>query len=143
MLGWQWLVMGMLLLGAEMFLIDAQFYLVFLGVAAVLVGGAVWSGLSLSTPEQFLLFAVLSVVALLLFRKQLYQKLRQPDGDVPEALSVGDHVVLTDTLVPGQTSRVEYRGTTWLVRNVDTQSLSGEVVISHVEGLTLLVKQSR
>ena len=35
---WGWLVVGALLLGVEMFVIDAQFYLVFLGVAAALVG---------------------------------------------------------------------------------------------------------
>ena len=33
---WSWMVLGALLLGAELIAIDAQFYLIFLGVAAVL-----------------------------------------------------------------------------------------------------------
>jgi len=35
---WGWLVLGIGLLGVEMFVVDAQFYLVFIGVAAALVG---------------------------------------------------------------------------------------------------------
>ncbi len=35
---WGWLVVGIGLLGVEMFVIDAQFYLVFLGASAALVG---------------------------------------------------------------------------------------------------------
>jgi hypothetical protein len=37
---WGWIVAGALLLGAET-VVDAQFYLVFLGSAAVLTGGVV------------------------------------------------------------------------------------------------------
>ena len=35
---WGWLVLGIGLLGVEMFVIDAQFYLVFIGVSAAVVG---------------------------------------------------------------------------------------------------------
>ena len=35
---WGWLVMAAMLLAFELFVIDAQFYLVFLGVSAALVG---------------------------------------------------------------------------------------------------------
>ena len=35
---WAWLVLGICLLGAEMFVIDAQFYLVFIGLSAAVVG---------------------------------------------------------------------------------------------------------
>lgn len=35
---WTWCIVGMLLFGLELFAIDAQFYLVFAGVAAVVVG---------------------------------------------------------------------------------------------------------
>ena len=34
---WQWVVLGVILLSAEM-LVDADFYLVFVGLSAVLVG---------------------------------------------------------------------------------------------------------
>jgi membrane protein implicated in regulation of membrane protease activity len=35
---WGWIIVGALLMGAELFVIDAQFYLVFLGVSAIAVG---------------------------------------------------------------------------------------------------------
>ena len=35
---WAWLVLGAFLFGAELFAIDAQFYLIFLGVSAAIVG---------------------------------------------------------------------------------------------------------
>ncbi|TDJ16346.1 MAG: NfeD family protein, partial [Deltaproteobacteria bacterium] len=37
MVWWQWIVLGVVLLGAEM-MVDAEFYLVFLGVSALTVG---------------------------------------------------------------------------------------------------------
>ena len=39
---WGWMILGAILLGAELFSIDAQFYLVFLGLAAAFVGAASW-----------------------------------------------------------------------------------------------------
>ena len=138
--GWGWLVIGALLLGAEMFLVDAQFYLVFLGAAALLTGALVWLGLPLSVNVQWLLFAILSVASMWTFRKRLYQHLRKPQDIVPEALSVGDRLQLPEPLAPGQSCRVEYRGTSWTARNAGTVALSGEVIIARVEGLTLLVQ---
>lgn len=139
---WAWLVMAAMLLSAEMFLLDAQFYLVFFGVAAAIVGALGLAGIAIPEAGQWLLFALLSVVAMLTFRKRLYERLRKPTDTVPEALSVGDHVSLPESLAPGQSCRVEYRGSNWTARNVDEHTLSGEVVIAHVEGLTLLVRQT-
>jgi membrane protein implicated in regulation of membrane protease activity len=137
---WGWLVIGALLFSAEMFLIDAQFYLVFLGAAALVVGLLGWFGLPLPEAAQWLLFAVLSVLAMLGFRKRMYELLRKPQDTVPDSLTVGDRVQLPETLAPGQACRVEYRGSSWTARNIGSNPLSGEVVIAKVEGLTLLVQ---
>ena len=40
-----WLIIGAALLALELLLIDAQFYLVFLGLAAMATGFALWAGL--------------------------------------------------------------------------------------------------
>ena len=139
---WAWLVMAAMLLSAEMFLVDAQFYLVFFGVAAAIVGSLGLLGVALPDAGQWLLFALLSVVAMLTFRKRLYDRLRKPMDKMPDGMSVGDRVELPESLAPGQTCRVEYRGSSWTARNVDQHTLSGEVVIAHIEGLTLLVRQA-
>jgi membrane protein implicated in regulation of membrane protease activity len=139
---WAWWVMAALLLSAEMFLVDAQFYLVFFGIAAAIVGSLGLLGIAIPEAGQWLLFSLLSVVAMLTFRKRLYERLRKPMDTVPEALSVGDRVSLLESLAPGQSCRVEYRGSSWTARNIDQHALSGEVIIAQVEGLTLLVRQA-
>jgi len=139
--GWSWLVIGALLLGSEMAFIDAQFYLVFLGVAALLVGFVGFAGLALSPLTQWLLFAALSLLSMATFRKRLYQKLRGSAEGVPATTRIGDQVQLPKHLPPGQSCRVEYRGSTWTARNIDDLDLSGTAEIAQIDGLTLLVRR--
>ena len=58
---WSWMVLGAILLGAELFAIDAQFYLVFLGVSAALVGLAALLGIEMAEWVQWTTFAVSSM----------------------------------------------------------------------------------
>ncbi|MEY4761666.1 MAG: hypothetical protein RLZZ200_1522 [Pseudomonadota bacterium] len=135
-----WMIAGILLFAIEMAVIDAQFYLVFMGASALLVGVVEWAGLSLSGAGQWLLFAVLSLVAMLGFRKRLYTHLRTPRDPLPDASGVGERVRLPQALPPGESCRVEYRGSSWTARNVGDITLTGEVSIAHIEGLTLHVR---
>jgi membrane protein implicated in regulation of membrane protease activity len=77
---WAWMILGAVLFGAELFAIDAQFYLVFLGVSAAIVG--LLSLLGLAAPEwvEWLVFAGLALISMFTFRKALYEKIR---GNVP------------------------------------------------------------
>ena len=138
---WGWLVIGAILLGTEMFVIDAQFYLVFFGVAAAIVGLFGLAGAPWPDWAQWLAFAALSIFALVGFRRRIYAKFRRSVGPVEAPLHVGDRVALDCALAPGQTCRVEYRGSTWTARNVDVAPLSGEVEIASIDGLTLHVRK--
>ena len=73
---WAWMILGAVLLGAELFAVDAQFYLVFLGVSAAVVGLGVLFGITMPEWVQWLAFAVISVIFFVTFRKALYVKLR-------------------------------------------------------------------
>ena len=139
---WAWLVLGIGLLGAEMFVIDAQFYLVFIGLSAVVVGLLGLAGIQMPEWAQWMIFSVLAIVAMLAFRRRLYEMLRGGVGQVDERLTVGDRVVIVSRLEPGQSERVEYRGTTWTARNTDSRAIEAgrEAVIAQVDGLTLHVK---
>jgi inner membrane protein len=141
---WGWLVVGALLLATEMFVIDAQFYLVFLGVSAALVGLFGLAGIGLPEWAQWLAFAALSLITMFAFRKRVYQLVRGRTGIVEERLTLGDRVMVPARLDPGQTCRVDYRGSTWTARNVDAVALEAgrEAVIAHVDGLTLHVKSA-
>jgi membrane protein implicated in regulation of membrane protease activity len=76
------------------------------------------------------------------FRKRLYEQVRGNAGHVDERLTVGDRVVITARLEPGQSGRVDYRGTSWTARNTGTAAIEAgrEAVIAEVDGLTLHVK---
>jgi membrane protein implicated in regulation of membrane protease activity len=139
---WGWLVIGALLFGSEMFVVDAQFYLVFFGAAAAVVGLIGLMGIALPEWGQWLAFAALSIVAMVGFRDRIYTKVRKRGGSVEAPLQSGDRVGLMQPLEPGKTCRVEYRGSTWTARNVDQTTLAGDVEIVRVDGLTLHVRRT-
>jgi membrane protein implicated in regulation of membrane protease activity len=139
---WGWFVLAAALLSVELFVIDAQFYLVFLGVSAALVGLLDLADPTMAAWQQWLAFAVLALVTMVAFRERFYQLVRKRTGHVEQPLTLGDRVVIPVRLEPGQTCRAQYRGSSWTARNVDQQAIDAgkEAVISHVDGLTLHVR---
>lgn len=136
---WAWLILGIGLLGVEMFVIDAQFYLVFVGISAVVVGLTGLSGVMLPQWGQWLVFAVLSLAAMFAFRRRIYELVRGRSGHVQERVTSGDRVVVPMRLEHGQECRVEYRGSSWTARNVDAAAIQAgaEAEIVSVAELTL------
>lgn len=140
---WGWIIFGALLFGSELMFIDAAFYLVFIGLAAILVGLVELLGGNLEYWIQWMLFAGLSLVSMVLFRKQLYEKLRGGSGPGYEAGPAGETIKLEENLGPGDSCRMSYRGTTWTALNNGADAmLKGENVRIHaVDGLTLKVEK--
>ncbi len=139
---WGWLVLGAVLLASEMFLLDAQFYLVFLGVSAALVGLFGWAGIDLPEWGEWLAFGAFSLVTMVAFRQRVYQLVRGRTGFVEERVMPGDRVVVPTLLAVGETCRVDYRGSSWSARNVGDRPIDAgrEAVIAHIDGLTLHVR---
>ncbi|MDA0706801.1 MAG: NfeD family protein [Proteobacteria bacterium] len=137
---WSWMILGAVLLGAEMFAVDAQFYLVFLGVSAALVGLSALFGIAIPEWGQWLAFAVLSLLFFFTFRRTLYLKIRGGGENYPETMS-GESVEITADLAPGAEARTQLHGSDWTVRNVGTQVINGgsRARVVHVNGLTLHV----
>ena len=137
---WGWMILGAVLLGAELFAIDAQFFLVFLGVAAVLVGAVGLFGIALPEWGQWLAFAILSLLFMFSFRKSLYEKIRGGAKGFHETIS-GNTIEIIADLAPGADARAEYRGTNWTIRNVGDETIAGgsRAVVTKVDGLTLHV----
>lgn len=139
---WSWMVVAALALAVEMFVLDAQFYLVFFGISAAIVGLLGLSGVAMPDWVQWLALSVLAVVSMVTFRKRTYELVRKRTGHVEERLTVGDRVTVPVRLEPSQTCRVDYRGSSWTARNVDELPIEAgrEAIIARVDGLTLMVR---
>lgn len=141
---WGWMVLGVFLLASELLMIvDAAFFLVFIGAAAIATGAVVLSGLPLAIWAQWLLLSALALVSMVLFRKRLYDKLRAPGVGYEGGMN-GEWLRLEQTLEPGASARQSYRGTDWTVVNRGATALVGgtEVRIDRVEGLTIILADS-
>ncbi|MGP8034392.1 MAG: NfeD family protein [Steroidobacteraceae bacterium] len=137
---WGWVIAGAILLGAELSFVNAQFYLVFVGSAAILVGLATLA-LPLAEWLQWALFAVLAVVSMVGFRSRIYQRFR---GTLPVVHTgpKGGLITLPVALGAGDSCQAEYGGTFWTVRNDGSTTLpaGSRARIVSVQSLTLLVK---
>jgi len=141
MLWWHWMILGAVILGAELFAIDAQFYLVFIGLSAALVGLAGLVGISMPEWAQWTAFGVLSLSSFFTFRKSLYQKIRGGAVGFRATIS-GETVNIRKDLAAGSEARAEFRGTKWTVRNTGAESIAAgtRAKVVKVDGLTLHVE---
>ena len=138
---WAWVTVGVVLLGSELAFVDAQFYLVFLGAAALVVGVLDLSGWLPAAWLQWLVFAALAASSMVTFRRRIYGRLRH-ELPVMNQGPVGEYVVLPGALPPGDGCRVELRGSTWNAINGGAMPLAaGERArIDRVDGLTLVIR---
>ena len=141
---WSWMVIGTLLLGAELFAIDAQFYLIFIGAGAIAVGLTLFLGLDLPVWAQWLAFAVLSLGFMVTIRGKLYTTLRGTKTPLGSG-AVGKTIVIPEELPPGRSCRAEFRGSTWQALNIGEEVIpaDGPAIIDLVDGLTLHVRSAR
>jgi len=137
---WAWIGVGAVLLGSELAFIDAQFYLVFVGGSALVVGFLELMGLVPDEWLQWALFGLLAVLSVVIFRRRIYGLMRRKLPDMKQG-PVGEIVVLPAPLKPGDSCRVEYCGSTWNATNGgQSLILAGQRArIDRVNGLTLVI----
>lgn len=117
MLWWHWLVLGLILVGGEM-ATPGGFYVIFFGVAALVVGVLAFLNLAGALWLQWLLFSVISVVSLALFRNPLTRRFNLSDhGPADIDTLVGEIAFPLEDIAPGSVGKVELRGTVWNARN--------------------------
>jgi membrane protein implicated in regulation of membrane protease activity len=137
---WVWLLAGLGLLGFEL-LTPGGFFILFFGLGALIVGALAGLGLTEPVWLQWLLFSLLSVGSLLLFRRRLLAWLQSPEARAAVGL-VGDVAVLLDDVPPGAVGKAELRGTAWSVRHDGPETLARgrRCRVERVDGLTLHVR---
>ncbi len=136
---WDWFIAGLVLVILEIFAPGAVF--LWLGIAAAMVGAVVFFAPYLDWKFQFTLFAVLSVVSIVVSRR--YLKRRPLETDHPNlnrrgAQYVGRDLILDAALSGGQ-GRLRVDDTTWRVEGPDLP-VGAKVRVTAVNGATLKIE---
>src|ERR1700722_19186418 len=137
---WAWIAVGAVLLGSELAFVDAQFYLVFVGASALAVGLLQITGLNMAVWLQWLIFAALAATSMLTFRRRIYERMRR-GLPAMKGGPAGETVTLPQELTPGESCRLEFRGSSWSAVNGGKAVIAAgaKARIERVDGLTLVV----
>jgi membrane protein implicated in regulation of membrane protease activity len=127
-------------LGSELAYVNAQFYLVFVGASAFVVGMVQLTGLGMPEWLQWLVFAALAATSVFTFRRRIYESMRRKLPAMKGG-PAGEVITLPTELSPGETCRLEYRGGSWSAINGGKVAIpaGARARIDRVDGLTLVV----
>jgi hypothetical protein len=138
---WIWVLGGLVLLLAEV-LTPGGFFVVFFGAGAILVGALKLVGWGGPAWAEWLVFTVLSVVSLVLFRDPLMRRFNLKGGKPTVDRMEGERALVTEDVAPGGTGKAEMRGTSWTARSAGAATLvrGQRCRVERVEGLTLWLR---
>lgn len=135
---WMWLTLGVLLAAAE--IVAPGFFLMWLGLAAIITGVAAWV-LPIGAAVQVGLFAVLSILAVYASRQWLAKNpVTSDDPHLNDrgARLVGEVVTVVEAIADGR-GRVKVGDTVWNARGGDAAE-GTKVRVTGSDGSTLLVE---
>jgi inner membrane protein len=138
---WHWLAIGLILVALEM-AASGGFYVIFFGIAALAIGGLHFLDLAGPAWFQFLLFSVVSVGSLVLFRSRLMRWLHLDQAGRDVDSLVGEIATPLDDIVPGAVGRAELRGTVWSARNAGQLAIirGQRCTVVRVDGLMIFLQ---
>lgn len=136
---WLWLLAGSVLLGLEI-ITPGGFYVFFFGIGAIVVGLLAAAGIAGPVWMQWLLFGVISIAALALFRRPLLRKFSVSDR--PVDTMVGEVAVALADIQADGIGKAELRGSVWTARNEGPVDIAAgqRCRVQRIEGLTLHVR---
>jgi membrane protein implicated in regulation of membrane protease activity len=120
---WLWVALGVVLAAIEL-ATPGGLVLIFFAVGALAVGALALLDVVTATWAQWLLFPIVALVTLRLFRQPLMGRLRTGDEADRVDTLVGELAMPSADIPPGGHGRAELRGSTWNVRNVTAVPLS-------------------
>jgi membrane protein implicated in regulation of membrane protease activity len=129
-----WLVIGLLLLGAE--LLTGTFVMVMFGVSALVVSFLTWLNLLPTTTYQLLAFGLFCLISILLFKDKLKSALTGKTSN-SYGSDFGATIKLPADLAPNAMTEVDYQGAKWTLVNSSAQffTKNQEVKIARVDGV--------
>ncbi len=137
---WHWLIIAVVLISIEMLLVGS-FYLLWMGIAAGVVGVLLFLIPGLSFLVQALIFTVLSVVTLVAYKQ--YQRNNPVLSDQPNLNRRGEQYIgrvftLENPIVNG-VGKVRVDDSTWKISGAD-MTTGTKIKVTAVEGTTFLVE---
>ena len=141
-----WFLIGLGLALAE--LAVPGVILIFFGLGAWLAALTTWLNLTTSLDSQLLVFAITSVVLLVLMRRWIKGRMyghvkEEQDLNVDLEEFVGHRVTVTQPIEPGRSDgRVEFKGAGWHAIADETIPAGEQAVIEKVDGITLKVHKA-
>ena len=133
-----WAVMGLLLLGLEMF--TGTFVVLFFSIGAFVTAVITYLVVIESVPLQIVIFTILSCGMLFFFR----DKIRMGVHGHNERLKgdIGTFVTLEADVANGSQTEVQYQGARWIAVNDSGKDLTkgSSVRVAHVDGVKLILK---
>ena len=135
---WHWWSLGALLLIVE--LLAPGMFFIWMGESALVVGAVVWLFPALSFEHQVLLFSVLSVLSIAVFRRFLRTNPIQTDRPLLNqraAQYVGRVFTLAEPIVNGR-GKIRVDDSTWRVEGDDCPA-GARVRVTDAEGVVLRV----
>jgi membrane protein implicated in regulation of membrane protease activity len=137
---WMWFAGGLALMVLEL-ATPSGFFIMFFGLGALSVGVLQRVGLIEAGWLQWLLFTLLSLGYLVVFREKLQARFQAPPPPDVDSL-VGVLAVPQGAIGPGEVGRVEVRGSTWSARNIGAVPIyTGQrCTVVTVDGLLLGVR---
>jgi membrane protein implicated in regulation of membrane protease activity len=139
-----WFLIGLALVMSEFMLPGV--ILVFFGAGCWVTALTTWLGLTGSWTSQLLVFALSSVVMLLLLRRWFRARLsgylgadHDPEANLDDL--AGQAVTVTTAIAPGSDAgRVLYKGAEWSARSTTDIPAGSRAVITAADGITLVVR---
>lgn len=142
---WCWLILGMVLLISEFFL--PGFIIFFFGVAACAVSIVTFLAPELGLAWQILIFAIFSVVLLVISRRYIPGVFRgnnticEVDIDLDDVS--GETAVSVTDIQPDGNGKVEFRGTLWNAMSGEEIQCGECVRIISRKNITLIVEKNK
>ena len=138
---WIWIVAALALLGIEI-AAGNTFYVIFFAFGALFVGILQAVGIAGPLWLQMVLFAVSSAAALAVFRRPLFDRIREGTAQRTVDDVTQEIATAVEAIEPNAGGKAKLRGVPWDARNVGDRSIAAgcKCAVEKVDGLTLWIR---
>ena len=139
MVFWYWWVLAIFLLGIE--ILAPGFFFLWLSLAGVVVGAILFLLPSISFEIQLLIFSIISILSILLWRRYGYQQQTETDHPLLNkrgAQYIGRTFSLLEPIRNGR-GKIKVDDSIWTVQGQDSP-LGTQVIVTEVNGTLFNVK---